>query len=481
MGQEIDKQRFTSKDFRCFNERLKQETELLQAWFDDQRFSHNGLVAGYELEAWLLDHQGNPKTCNQAFLDAMNSDLISPELAQFNVEFNIAPHELSHSFFSDYAQALHQQWSDATRVAETLDCRLLSIGILPSLTPEHLTMKNVSAMERYRALNEQVLRQRRGKAFELNINGHEAIHSVHRDVMLESAATSMQLHLQVNQQQAVSYYNAAIALSAISVGVSTNSPYLFGKDVWAETRIPVFEQAVNVGGYEAASQGPIHRVSFGTDYARHSLMEPFIENRNHFPPLLPVHFDDDPAAMKHVALHNGTIWRWNRPLIGFDEDGTPHLRIEHRVMASGPSIEDNLANMALYYGLVHVYAQRHEELVEQLEFAAARDNFYQAARLGLGVHLNWPGCHRCTLKNLLLNRLLDEAETGLQQLGMEATDIERYLGIIQARVETGQTGSEWQRQFVQRHDADMQQLCLSYFKHQQTGKPVHEWDFDPMF
>jgi len=265
MGQEIDRQRFTSKDFRSFAEKLQQETALLQSWFENDGFSHRDLVAGYELEAWLLDQQGNPRACNRAFLDALQSELVSPELAQFNVEFNIAPHTLSNDFFSDYAKALQQQWHEATQVAEELDCRLLSIGILPSLKPEHLTMKNVSAMERYRALNEQVLKQRKGKAFELNISGHESIQSQHRDVMLESAATSMQLHLQVSEARAVDYYNAAIALSAISVGVSTNSPYLFGKDVWAETRIPLFEQAVNVGGYQEAAQGPIHRVSFGTD------------------------------------------------------------------------------------------------------------------------------------------------------------------------------------------------------------------------
>jgi hypothetical protein len=261
------------------------------------------------------------------------------------------------------------------------------------------------------------------------------------------------------------------------VAISANAPYLFGKDLWAETRIPVFEQSVDVGGFSGAAKGPVRRVSFGTGYARDSLMECFNENQQHFPVLLPMLFDEPENQLHHLALHNGTIWRWNRPLIGFDADGTAHLRIEHRVMPSGPSIVDNIANIAFFYGLVHYYASRDIAPESLIEFAQAKDNFYNAARYGLNSKISWIDCDRCNVQQLILNQLLERAESGLQALQIDRRDIDYYLGIIQHRAEQKQTGSDWQRQFVQQHNASMQQLTQTYYHNQQTGEPVHCWDF----
>ena len=476
MGQEIETSHFTPADFERFRQQLDDETQLLAHWFRQQNFSKRDLVAGYELEAWLIDSDGLPSPSNKRFLDVAQSPLLTPELAQFNVELNIDPSELQKDVLSRFETSFKNHWNYCQRIAQECDCRLISIGILPTLQAEHLTLENISDQKRYRALNEQVLSQRHGEAFQLNITGHESLKSTHRDVMLESAATSLQIHLQVPQEQAARYYNAAILLSAPMVAISANSPFLFGKDLWAETRIPVFEQSVNIGGFSDAVYGPIHRVSFGTAYARESLMECFEENWQHFPTLLPMKFDSPATAMKHLSLHNGTIWRWNRPLIGFDEDGTPHLRIEHRVMPSGPSIVDNIANMAFFYGLVHYYANLETPLESRIEFSQARDNFYTAAQHGLNDHISWAECDRCTIRHLVLNQLLDQAETGLNQLGIDNKDSEFYLGVIQARAEHNQTGSIWQRKFVAEHGRDMQRLTQTYYHNQQTGDPVHCWD-----
>jgi hypothetical protein len=243
---------------------------------------------------------------------------------------------------------------------------------LPTLQDSDLTLNNISLLDRYRALNEQVLRQRNGVEITLNINGDDHLQVSHKDVMLEAAATSLQIHIQVPQDIAARYYNASILLSAPMVAISANSPCLFGKRLWQETRIPVFEQAVPTGGYGGAAFGPVHRVSFGLDYARRSLFECFQENLEHYPLLLPVHYQDDIGKLKHLRLHNGTIWRWNRPLIGFDEDQTPHLRIEHRVCASAPSTVDDIANIAFYYGLVHFYATLDEPPENIMPFADAK-------------------------------------------------------------------------------------------------------------
>jgi len=477
MGQEIDSSRFSEDDFQQFRRGLQAETAELQAWFDGQRFSSAGPVAGYELEAWLIDAQGRPAACNQAFLQRADNPLYTVELAQFNIELNTEPVRIQSDFLSRFEADFQQHWQNCKTVAEGIGCRVLSTGILQTLCNKDLSMDNVSPLLRYQALNEQVLRQRQGKALELNISGHESLKSTHHNVMLEAAATSLQIHLQAPQPLAHHYYNAAILISAPMVAISANSPYMFGKDLWAETRIPVFEQAVDIGGYHGASQGPIHRVSFGTDYARQSLMECFSENLQHFPVLLPMQFESSVAQMRHLSLHNGTIWRWNRPLIGFDQDGAAHLRIEHRVIPSGPSVLDNIANMAFFYGLVQYYATQSTPVTELLDFSMARDNFYTSAQHGLENKINWPGCERCNIRHLILHRLLDQAEAGLNSLQLDSGDIEYYLGIIQARAERNQTGSQWQREYVARQGRNMGGLLESYYRNQQTGEPVHLWDF----
>ncbi len=477
MGQEITTSHFSQADFKRFAEQLQLETGLLREWFDGGVFSSHPPVAGYEMEAWLVDAQGRPSPSNEAFLATANNDLYTVELAQFNIELNTRPLDIQGRFLNEFEHDFQEHWAYCKTVAEQIGCRVLSTGILPTLKDSDLSMRNISNMVRYKALNDQVLSQRQGRPLELNIVGHQSLKSSHQNVMLEAAATSLQIHLQTPPEMAHHYYNASLLVSAPMVAIAANSPYLFARDLWSETRIPVFEQAVDIGGYQGAAQGPIRRVSFGTGYARESLLECFEENLQHFPVLLPMCFDDEAQYMRHLGLHNGTIWRWNRPLIGFDADGTPHLRIEHRVMPSGPSVVDNVANMAFYFGLVHYYASHSTPVPEQLGFSQARDNFYTSAQHGLENKIIWPGCERCEVRQLILTQLIAQAEQGLRALKLDSQDIDFYLGVIQSRAEQRQTGSHWQRRFVEKQGDDMQRLVETYYHNQQSGEPVHCWDF----
>ena len=165
----------------------------------------------------------------------------------------------------------------------------------------------MSDMTRYRALNREVFRRRKGKPLVLDIQGEEHLRVTHRDLMLETVATSLQIHFQVAAEFAVRVFNAAMVLSAPIVALTANSPFLFGKDLWDETRIPLFEQAVSVGVYDGAVYGPIRRVGFGSGYIHRSLMECFQRNLQHYPILLPVEFDEDADKLKYLRLHNGTI------------------------------------------------------------------------------------------------------------------------------------------------------------------------------
>jgi len=310
---------------------------------------------------------------------------------------------------------------------------------------------------------------------QINIKGNEHLKIKHDDVMLEAAATSFQLHLQVPLHLATRYYNAAIILSGAMVAATGNSPFLFGKQLWEETRIPLFEQAVSLGGHHTEEEGDFKRVFFGTGYAKDSLFECFQENLLHFPAILPVLFDESPEVLAHLRLHNGTIWRWNRPLIGFDAQGVPHLRIEHRVIPAGPSVVDTVANAALFTGAVASLIEMQQPPETNLTFNHARHNFYQAARLGLAADFYWFDDQHVSAKEFLLHYLIPSSRIGLEQLDIDKRDIDFYLDIIEQRIRSGQTGTQWQQRYAATHNYDMQALTAIYAKLQQSGKPVHEW------
>ena len=475
MGEEIRHSHFRPRDFEVFETRLAEETRLLGRWFAEGRFSTDVPVCGLEMEAWLIDADGRPAPLNRAFLDALQHPLVVPELARFNVELNVNPQPLHAAALSALENELRQTWSECIRVAAGLGARLAMVGILPSVRQDDLTLANMSDLKRYRALNEQVLRLREGNPLMLDIHGREHLNVLHHDVMLESATTSLQLHLKVGADQAVRFYNASQIVAAPMVAACANSPYLFGKDLWDETRIPLFEQSVEVGGFAGAARGPVRRVSFGTGYAKDSLLECFTENLEHFPVLLPMTFDTPPAQMNHLRLHNGTIWRWNRPLIGFDDDGTPHLRIEHRVLPSGPTVHDSIANGAFYFGLVQALATQDRPPEQLLPFAQARDNFYAAARDGLDASITWLDGRKLPVRTLLLDQLVGLARTGLAMLDIDSGDRDRYLHTVRQRIDNACGGAAWQRAWTARHGRDMQALTNAYYDNQQGGLPVHEW------
>jgi len=481
MGEEIATSNFNQEDFILFKESLVRETGLLESWFAQNAFDEKHGMGGFELEAWIVDKQGAPLAVNDRLLDILNNPSVVPELARFNVELNAPPYQLEGDALRRIHTILSKTWKDCITAADKLGGSLMMIGILPTVREEELSVRNMSQKWRYRALNEQVLTMRDGKPFTLNIHGHDDLRISHSDVMLESATTSLQIHFQVSLDKAVRFYNAALIVSAPMVAVCANSPYLFGKNLWEETRIPLFEQSVMVCPSGATRECDLNRVVFGPSYARESLLEVFIENRDHFPVLLPMKFDAPVESLCHLRLHNGTIWRWNRPIIGFGsgaqpftDGGTPHLRIEHRVASAGPSVVDCVANAALFFGLVEAFGTDEAAPEERFSFQEAESNFYNAARFGLDAQIHWEG-KRISIRYLFQEELINKARRGLQQLNLHQADIDYYLGIMKKRVNTGQNGASWQQAYVNKHHCDMHQLTAAYLECQQSGKPVHEW------
>ena len=481
MGQEISTDRFSEDDFNRFRLNLQQETERLSEWFASpaSQFSDSPtLVGGFELEACLIDRNFDPKGINQSFLSHLASDLVVEELASFNVEINTQPQPLAAKGLSLMQAGLDRTWQHCTAAAENLDAHLLSIGILPTLGPEHLTLDNMSDRARYRVLNQRLIQQRRDRHIHIKIaDPHDERSWFNFDssnIMIEAAATSFQIHLQVPLTAALRYFNAATLLAGPMVAISANSPYLFGHNLWCESRIPLFEQIMTLDN--PVEQGKAtSRVFLSQGYLKQSMMECFVENLEQFSILLP---ESLPVGdrFNHLRLHNGTIWRWNRPLIGFNPDGTPHLRIEHRVVPAPTTPIDAIATAAFYFGLVHFFATQDVPPESQLPFKQTEANFYAAAQQGLTAPVTWLEGNTSSMQDLLLRGLLPMARQGLVTLQLDRSDIDFYLGIIQERLISGQTGAEWQRRFVEGRSADMRSLLSAYLDNQISGLPVHQWN-----
>jgi gamma-glutamyl:cysteine ligase YbdK (ATP-grasp superfamily) len=473
MGQDITGGRYQKQDFDAFRARLTEETDLLHAFLREGRFGEGARTGGYEVEAWLVDDELRPAPINEDFLEKLDDPMVVPELSSFNVELNTEPRVLQGDALRRMHEDLDRVWSRCREAASQLGAELLTTGILPTVQDDDLVLENMSRRPRYRALNEQILRLRKGEPIHLDIAGREVLDVSHHNVMLEAAATSFQIHLKVGPEEAARYFNASIVLSAPMVAACANSPFLFGRDLWDETRIPLFEQAVSVRS--TRSRGA-DRVNFGTGYAQESLVEFFDENIARYDILLPEPLEETVDRFPHARLHNGTIWRWNRPLIGLDDDGRPHFRIEHRVVPSGPSLVDMIANAAFYFGLVHGLVEAREVPENQLTFEQARANFYNAARQGLNAHITWLDGETVPVQALLMEELIPLAGDGLRVQGFDEADVDYYVGILRDRVSSWCNGTAWQRAWVESHGRDMTGLATAMLRAQQGRAPVHEWE-----
>jgi hypothetical protein len=328
----------------------------------------------------------------------------------------------------------------------------------------------------------------RGEDIAISIRGRERLRTTAESILPEAACTSTQLHVQTSPDAFAAYWNASQAIAGAQVAVSANSPYLLGRELWRETRIPLFEQATDTRSEELKAQGVRPRVWFGERWIT-SVFDLFEENVRYFPALLPIVHDEDPMSvldaggipsLSELRLHNGTIYRWNRPIYDVAA-GVPHLRVENRLLAAGPTVVDIMANAAFYFGLVRRIAEDDRPLWSQLSFRSAEENFHTAARDGIDAQLYWPGVGQVPATELVLRRLLPLAHEGLREWGVEGPVCDRLLGIIEGRCLTGITGSTWftgkmhQRTQMDRYDA-LRATLLEYRDAMHTNEPVHTWD-----
>jgi gamma-glutamyl:cysteine ligase YbdK (ATP-grasp superfamily) len=489
MGRDIQAIKITGEDRRKYRDKVRRSLDAFARMLRERQFDDHPSMVGQEIELNLADAHGMPSMRNADVLEAIADPAWATEVGQFNLEINVPPRHLAGDAFGDLEREVRADLNAADGKARTAGSNLVMIGILPTLAEHDVHEGTMSANERYRVLNEQIFAAR-GEDMRIAIDGAEQLLTYCESITPEAACTSVQLHTQVSPDAFANYWNAAQAIAGVQVALGANSPFLFGRQLWHETRITLFEQSTDTRPDELKEQGVRPRVWFGERWIT-SVFDLYEENLRYFPALLPIVEDEDPLAMldggaipqlAEMSLHNGTIYRWNRPVYGV-VGGTPHLRVENRVLPAGPTIADVMANAAFYYGLVRYLAEAQRPIWTQMSFATAAENLHEAARHGLDAQLYWPGVGDSPAAELILRRLLPLAREGLRRWGVGQVDADRLLGIVEQRCLTGQTGAAWQIATVaelsragglDRWEA-LRQMTQRYIEHMHSNEPVHTW------
>lgn len=472
MGEEINQEQFDQQDYERFDQCLQAETARLRELFAGRAFDNHGRVLGYELELCLTDSHGNPSKTNTEVLETAANHLFTTELARFNLEINGNPFAYSEQLFSRVESDLDTLFAEAASAAKRCNAELGMFGVLPCLQAGHLDCDEyMTGLHRYDLLNQQVLNMR-GQPVHLELHGEDDLVIDRNDVMLEAMATSLQIHMQCPFDETVDTYHAALWASMLLLGAVPNSPLVLGKRCWQESRIGIFKQAVDTRNPQEILDNIIPRVHFGKGYIS-SLLDLF-EDNFYYSPILPEVIDKPVDALHHLSLHNGTIWRWVRPIVDRNKAGEYHLRLELRVVPSGPTLTDTMANTVFFVGLCEGLKTYAEDLT-RVDFPSLERDFYSAARDGMQARVHWVDGARQDLKSILLQQAIPLARQGLKQAGL--LDSGGWLDIIEARVNSERTGAEWILQHWQRH-ADGAMLVRDYLAQARQNIPVHLWSRD---
>ncbi|MGI9005963.1 MAG: glutamate--cysteine ligase [Streptosporangiaceae bacterium] len=488
MGRDIQPITISGEDRRRYRDKLRRSLDVFDRMLRESVFEDSVALVGQEIELNLVDADGWPHMRNADVLDAIANPAWATELGQFNIEINVPPRRLDGDAVAELEQEVRDDLNAAGAKAIDSGSRLVMIGILPTLRQQDVHEGTLSANARYRVMNEQIFAAR-GEDLRIEIEGAEHLLTHADSITPEAACTSVQLHVQVSPENFAGYWNAAQAICGVQVALGANSPFLFGRELWQETRITLFEQATDTRPEELKQQGVRPRVWFGERWIT-SVFDLFEENIRYFPALLPICEDEDPLAtleagqcprLDEMSLHNGTVYRWNRPVYGAGR--TPHLRVENRVLPAGPSVVDTMANAVFYYGLVRALAEAQRPIWTQMSFAAAADNLHTAARYGLDAQLYWPGLGEVPVTELVLRRLLPLAREGLASWGVGQEHADRLLGIIEQRCLTGRTGASWQvaaasalaRSGNGGRGEALRRMTQRYIDLMHTNEPVHTW------
>ncbi|OBJ56770.1 glutamate--cysteine ligase [Mycobacterium sp. 1423905.2] len=489
MGEEVKRTTYDRTQRREYRRKVQLCLDVFETMLARSSFDADRPLTGMEIECNLVDADYQPAMSNRHVLDAIADPAYQTELGAYNIEFNVPPRPLPGHTGLDLEEEVRRSLNDAEQKANARGSHIVMIGILPTLMPEHLDEGWMSESTRYTALNDSIF-SARGEDIPINISGPEPLSWQAASIAPESACTSMQLHLQLSPGDFAAHWNAAQVLAGPQLALGANSPYFFGHRLWAETRIELFAQSTDTRPEELKTQGVRPRVWFGERWIS-SVLDLYQENVRYFPSLLPEVSEEDPAAelaagrtpqLSELRLHNGTVYRWNRPVYDV-VDGRPHLRLENRVLPAGPTVVDMLANSAFYYGLLRTLAEADRPLWTRLDFVVAQKNFLAAAKDGIDARMRWPELGEVSARELVLDTLLPMADDGLRRWGVDVEVRERFLGVIEGRAKAGRNGASWQVATVAALEdaglsrpAALAEMVRRYCEHMHANEPVHNWD-----
>ena len=488
MGEHNVEQQFDEKKSQAFMKALLEDLRALEFMIETDRFESGVTRIGAEQEMFLVDRNMRPAPISLEVLERAKDARLTTEIARFNLEANLTPLLLTNNCFGKMEVELRQLLSLVRDSAGELDADVLLSGILPTLKKSDLTLENLAPMPRYYELNRGVIGLR-GGPFSIHIKGLDELQITHDNIMMESCNTSFQVHFQTSPAEFAAAYNVAQAITAPVLAAAVNSPLLFGHRLWQETRVALFQHSTDARSRTQLARSHPTRVSFGDRWLKHSVVELFHDQISRFRPIMITQPDEDPfqvlarggtPQLSALRMHNGTVWRWNRACYGV-ADGIAHLRIENRALPSGPTVQDEVANAAVFVGLMVALPQEYGEISKRLNFDDAKENFFAAARHGLNAQLKWLDGKSLSASSLILNSLLPLARLGLKESNIDSSEIDKYIGIVEERVRSGQTGAQWMLNSLaslNRHqpvDMRLRTLTSTILARQKEDKPVKDW------
>jgi CBS domain-containing protein len=488
VGQQVEEILIDAEGRRLFVKQVLRDLRALERMIDDGIVESGVRRIGTEQELVFVDAEWQPAPVAMPVLERLEGDNFTTELSRFNIEINRPPLELGGNCMSRLERGLRSDLEQVRHVAAELGARPVLTGILPTLRKADLDIENITPRPRYTLLAD-ALRRLRGGPYEFRFTGCDELIMQHESVLLEAGATSCQFHLQVGPDEFATMYNTAQAVAGPLMAAAVNSPLLFGRRLWRETRIGLFQQAVDTRRPHEECENRAARVRFGEGWVRESATELFRDDIARFPVVIAKLSEEEPFEMlargetpklKALQLFNGTVYRWTRACYGVTA-GRPHLRIENRVLPSGPSLVDEVANGAFWYGLMFGVSKCYGDMARRLAFDDAKRNFLRACRLGLEAHCTWPGEGVICAAQLIDHVLLPLAREGLADVGLDPAEIDRYIGVIEQRVRTGRTGARWMLDSFERLrdrcpiPQTLRAIVAATWQRQQEGRPVHEW------
>lgn len=468
---------------------LLDDIEALEAMIQQGMIESGITRIGAEQELCLVGDNLRPAMNGTPILDEAGDPNLTSELAQWNLEINLDPCDVQPGCIQKMHSQLNQKLKEIQSFAANHDNHIVLAGILPTIRKSELDFHFMTPKPRYRILD-SMLKQLRGEDFALYIEGVDEINLKHDSILFEACNTSFQVHLQIDPEEFADRYNWAQVLAGPVLAVSSNSPLLFGKELWSETRIALFRQSIETrhAGSDMLDRQP--RVAFGTDWLKRSVVEVFKNDVTNYKFIFSTDVDEENSLelldrgiapkLRAMNLHNGTLYKWNRACYGV-KDNKPHLRIENRYIPAGPTTIDEMANAVFWIGLMLGMPDDFRGQWEKLfHFQEVRSNFLKAARNGIYNSFFWFGEY-VGARNLILDKLLPLAEAGLSKAGLEAQEFGPYLSVIEQRAARRRTGASWTiesfRSLRKRYSVDEATLLLTrMIADRGLGEsPVHEW------